>query len=250
MNSTLDRTFADGIERELAAIGTRRSRLQQHQRRVRMTAVAAGSLALAGALTGAALVVVYGLPGTTEVTAFPESVSGSFVGSAEIELGPVPEGADRVILDVTCSEGGAIEVQTRPGAGTNSESVVWDCSDPLRESTTTHIADGRLPAAGDTSISVTADPGTPWSVVARYGSSETSDWGVNARGETYGVPNDEGTPDLTSAQATNGEIGYIRQTELTAFEGEGYLDVYASDGETVIGKFPIGDPAELGDPEE
>lgn len=246
MNDTLERAFADGVERELAAIGTGRSRLQRHQRRARTTAVAAGSLALAGALTGAALVVVYGLPGTTEVTPFPDSVSGSHVGSAEIELGPVPEGADRVILDITCSEGGKIEVQTRP-AGSGAQ---WDCSDPIRENKTVHVSDGRLPEAGATSITVTADPGTPWSVVARYGSSETSDWGVNARGETYGVPNDEGTPDLHSAQATNGRVGYIRNSELMSFEGEGYLDVYESDGETVIGKFPIGDPAELGDPEE
>ena len=248
MNATLDRTFADGIERELAAIGTHRSRLQRHQRRVRAVSVTAGSLALVGALTGAALVAVYGLPGTTEVTPFPEEVSGSHVGTAEIELGPVPEGADRVILDITCSEGGKIEVALRGGSG--GDGVFWDCSDPIRENKTTHIRDGRLPGPGGTSITVTADPGTPWSVVARYGSSETSAWGVNDRGETYGVPNDDGVPDLSSAQATNGAIGYIRQTELLAFEGEGYIDVYESDGETVIGKFPIGDPAELGDPEE
>lgn len=250
MNGTLERTFAEGIERELAAIGTGRSRLQRHQRRARTATVAAGSLALVGALTGAALVVVYGLPGTTEVTPFPESVSGSHVGTAEIELGPVPEGADRVILDVTCSEGGKIDVQTRPVAGSTGGGTSWDCSDPIRENATTHISDAGLPEAGATSITVTADPGTPWSFVARYGSSETSAWGVNARGETYGVPNDEGVPDLHSAQATNGKIGYIRNTELMAFEGEGYLDVYESDGETVIGRFPIGDPAELGDPEE
>ena len=193
---------------------------------------------------------MYGLPGTTEVTPFPESISGNYVGTAEIEIGPVPEGADRVILDITCSEGGKIEVPTRLRAGSRGGAVFWDCSDPIRENPTTHISDGRLPDAGATSITVTADPGTPWSVVARYGSSETSEWGINARGETYGVPNDEGTPDLTSAQATNGKIGYIRETEMMAFEGEGYLDVYESDGETVIGKFPIGDPAELGDPEE
>lgn len=248
MNGTLERTFADGIERELAAIGTRRSRLQLHQRRARTATIAAGSLALVGALTGAALVVVNGLPGTTEVTPFPAAVSGSHVGTAEIELGPVPAGADRVILDVTCSEGGKLEVPTRPVGESAGGGVFWNCSDPLRENPTTRILDGRLPEPGGTSITVTADRGTPWSVVARYGSSESSDWGVNARGETYGVPNDDGVPDLSAAQATNGEIGYIRQTELMAFEGEGYLDVYESDGETVIGQFPIGDPSELDDP--
>lgn len=71
---------------------------------------------------------------------------------------------------------------------------------------------------------------------------------MNARGESYGVPNDNGIPDLVSAQATNGEIGYTRESEQRAFEGEGYIRVYEADGETVIGWFPIGDPAQLGDP--
>lgn len=245
MNTIVDRVFADAVERELAAIGTGRSRLRRHQRRTRAATIAVGSLALAGALTGAA-VVVSGLPGETTVTAFDAAVTGSYTGTAEIELGPVPEGADRVILDVTCSEGGRIEVPLR--GGSTGDSVYWNCSDPIRENKTVHIRDGALPSGGATSITVTADPATPWTVVARYGSSETSPWGVNANGETYGVPNDDGSPDLVASQATNGEVGYTRESEMLAFEGEGYIRVYASDGETVIGWFPIGDPAELGDP--
>ncbi|MFC4140524.1 MULTISPECIES: hypothetical protein [unclassified Microbacterium] len=247
MNTTLDRTFAAAVERELAAIGTRRSRLQRHQRHVRALAIGGGSVALAGALAGAA-VVAGGLPGQTTVTPIGEAVSGSFTGTATIDLGPAPEWADRIILDVTCSEGGKIEVPTNPGQGARSGSVFWTCSDPVRATDTVHIDDGLLPAKGATTITVTADAGTPWSVVARYGSSTTKPWGVNARGETYGVPNDDGIPDLVAAQASNGEIGYTRNSEQSAFEGEGYIKVYESDGETVIGWFPIGDPAELGDP--
>lgn len=237
MSTTMDRTFAEAVERELAAIGTGRSRLRRHQRRTRTLTLAVGSFALAGALTGAA-VVAGALPGTTTVTPFEATVTGSYTGTAEIELGPVPEGADRVILDITCTEGGRIEVPTRPGQGAEAASVWWDCSDPVRADPTVHISDGLLPAEGDTSITVTADPGTPWSMVARYGSSETSEWGVNARGETYGVPNDDGVPDLIAAQATNGEIGYIRDSESWAIEG--CIDVYESDGTTVIGVFPNG----------
>ncbi len=248
MNTTMDRVFADAVERELTAIGTGRSRLQRHQRRARAAVISVGSLALVGALTGAAVVVVQGLPGETTVTPLEGTVTGAYTGTAEIDLGPVPEGADRVILDITCSEGGKIEVATRAGQGATEGGAYWDCSDPVRENKTVHIRDGALPANGGTSITVTADPGTPWTVVARYGTSETSEWGVNARGETYGVPNDDGVPDLVSAQATNGEIGYTRNSEMFDFEGEGFIRVYESDGETVIGWFPIGDPAELGDP--
>lgn len=245
MNTVLDPIFTAAVERELAAVGTAGSRLQRHQRRTRAATIAVGSLALAGALTGAA-VVVSALPGETTITPFDTVVSGSFTGTAQVELGPVPEEADRVILDVTCSEGGRIEVPLRGGSG--GDAVYWNCSDPIRENETVHIDDGRLPDAGGTSVTVTADPGTPWTVVARYGTSETTEWGVNTRGETYGVPNDEGMPDLSSAQATNGAVGYIRDSELMGVEGEGYIRVYESDGETVVGWFPIGDPMELGDP--
>ncbi|UNK71570.1 hypothetical protein [Microbacterium sp. H1-D42] len=246
MNITLDPVFAAAIERELMSLGTARSRLRRRQRRVRLAAFGGGSLALVGALTGAA--IISGLPGETSVTPFDETVSGSYTGTATVDLGPVPAGADRVILDVTCREGGTIEVPTNAGAGqARPGSVFWTCSDPIREKSTTRIEDGLLPSSGATTITITADAGTPWTVVARYGSSVTTSWGVNARGETYGIPNDNGVPDLIAAQATNGEVGYTRLSEQS-FEGEGYVKVYKSDGETQIGWFPIGDPATLGDP--
>lgn len=247
MNTTMDPVFAASVGRELEAIGTDRSRLQRHQRRTRTATIVGGSLALVGALTGAA--IISGLPGQTTVTSFGEPVSGSYTGTTVVDLGPIPAGAEQVILDVTCSEGGKIEVPTNPGsADIRSASVYWECSDPIRENPTVHVDNGLLPADGATTITITADPGTPWTVVARYGSSSSTPWGVNAHGETYGVPNENGIPDLVSAQATNGEVGYTRESESLAFEGEGYLRVYKSDGETVIGWFPIGDPATLGDP--
>ena len=234
--TTINRTFAAAVERELAAIGTARSRLRRRQRRTRTATIAIGSLALVGALTGAA-VVVSGLPGETTVTPFETVVTGSYTGTGEIELGPVPEGADRVILDVTCSEGGKIEVPLRAPTG-GDDRVTWNCSDPVRKNLTTHINDGRLPGGDSTSITVIADPGTPWSVTARYGGSETTEWGTNVTDETYGVPNDNGIPDLSAAYATNGKVGYIRQSEFWSIEG--CINVYLSDGTTVIGLFPNG----------
>ena len=247
MNTTMDPVFAANVEREMEAIGTGRSRLQRHQRRTRTASIVGGSLALVGALPGAA--IISGLPGQTTVTSFGEPVSGSYPGTTIVDLGPIPAGAERVILDVTCTEFGKIEVPTNPGpADSRSGSVYWECSDPIREKSTVHVDNGLLPADGGTTITITADPGTPWTVVARYGSASSTPWGVNAHGETYGVPNENGIPDLVSAQATNGEVGYTRESESLAFEGEGYLRVYKSDGETVIGWFPIGDPSTLGDP--
>ncbi|WP_217181140.1 hypothetical protein [Streptomyces sp. AC495_CC817] len=236
MNSIMERTFAESVERELAAIGTGRSRLQRTQRRMRATTIAVGSLALVGSLTGASVMVLNGLPGETEITPAAEEVTGSHTGTAEIELGPVPAGADRIVLDITCSDGGVMEVPTRPGQGAGASSVSWNCSDP-REGDTVHIQDALLPAGCETGIVITAAPGTSWTYVARYASSVTSDWGVNDSGETFGVPNDSGVPDLIRAQATNGESGYIRDSEMGI---TGCIPVYESDGATKIGLFPNG----------
>ncbi len=233
---TLDFVRAAAIERELAAVGTPASQLQRRQRKTRAISITIGSLALTGALTGAAI-IVSGLPGATTTSPLGDPVSGSYVGTANVEIGPVPAESEVVILDVTCTEGGTITV---PLAGPGNPTVIWDCSDPIR-SDTVHIADGLLPSPGTTYITITADPGTEWAVTARYGSSVTTEWAVNSAGQTYGVPNDNGTPDLVAAQATNGAQGYILDVEMAELDGEGFINVYESDGTTVIGKFPIGD---------
>ncbi len=234
-NSTLDPVFAAAVERELSAIGTKGSRLQRQQRRVRGIALGFGSVALVGALTGAAILVAT-LPGTTTTTPIGEVVSGSYVGTATIDLGPVPAHAGAVILDITCTEGGNIEVPTGRDVQTGA---TWNCSNPIRNDTV-HIEDGRLPSDG--LFTVTADAGTAWTIKAQYASAVTSAWKVNANGQTYGVPNESGVPDLSAAQATNGEVGYILQDELWGFTGDkGFINVYESDGTTVIGQFPIGD---------
>jgi hypothetical protein len=234
---TLDTVRAAAIERELMAIGTPQSRLERRQRRTQVVGISLGSIMLAGALTGGAI-VVSNLPGWTTIAPLGGVVTGTYTGTANVELGTPPPDAAVVILDITCTEGGAMEVPVAGGGG-----VTWDCSDPIR-SETTHIRDGQLPAGGTTFITITADPGTEWTIRAQYGTSDTTPWGVNANGQTYGVPNKNGAPDLTATLATNGKQGYISEEELTAFEGEGFINVYTSDGTTVIGQFPIGDVQE------
>ncbi|MGV8885503.1 MAG: hypothetical protein ACOH1T_07940 [Microbacteriaceae bacterium] len=234
MNTTiLDPVRAKSIEQELTAIGTSGSRLQHHQRRARRILTVSGSAALVTALTAGAI-VASNLPGDTTVTAVGEIVTGSFTGTANIELGEPPANAAVVVLDLTCTTGGKMEVLT---AGPYNSGVSWDCGNPVFDGST-HIADGRLPASGATFITITAEPGTEWTVTARYASSVTTKWGVNANGQTYGVPNDNGSPDLSAALATNGKQGYILDDDLWA--GNGYINVYESDGTTVIGKFPNG----------
>lgn len=238
---------ARAVRAELVLIGTRNSGLQRHQRTRRTLTLSIAALAIAAATTGAAI-VVNGLPGETTVAPVGNTVTVSYTGTATIDLGPAVAGANSVILDLTCvSTTGKLSVPLTSGvvqdsSGTTSpggdETAGFDCATVAR---TVHITDGLL-SPGGTSITVTADPGTTWKAVAQYGTATTTDWGVNANGQTYGTANKKnGMPDLQSAQATNGAIGYIYTSEVLAFPGSGYLNVYESDGTTVIGKFPIGD---------
>jgi len=234
--TTLSSPVAAAIEAELAAIGTAGSRLQREQRRAHRLALVLGAAAGAAVLTAGALVVI-GFPGETTTTPVGQVVSGTYTGTADVELGVVPDGAGAVILDVTCVQGGGVIMV--PLNGREAEAASWDCD--VRPHTV-HIVDGRLPDQGSTSITITADPGTRWSVTARFAMTSTTDWGVNENGQTYGVPNERGVPDLTPALATNGKVGYVVDRDLLSLGvgEEGFIDVYESDGTTVIGQFFIG----------
>jgi hypothetical protein len=246
--TTLDPDFASAVRAELAAIGTKKSRLRQHQRHTRLAITGIAAIAVAVATTGAAL-VVNGFPGSTTVTPLGTVVTATHTGTGTIDLGPVVKGATSIVIDVTCiSHAGNISVPSTSGFSEDASGKVqplvgmtgWDCA---KRSTTVHIRDGYL-APHSASITVTADPGTTWRALARYASSTTSAFGVNAHGQTFGAANaKDGFPDLQGAQATNGKLGYISTKEWNAFRGRGYINVYESDGTTVIGKFSIGEGA-------
>lgn len=234
----MNTNFAQGVRAELAAIGTKDSGLQRHQRRARRLAVGLGALALVGATTGAA-VVAYNLPGTTSVALLGTSVSTTNTGTANIDLGPVPANATVVVIDWACiSDNGQVRLVTVPSAGsTGPDGRGMNCAGS--EGRTLHVDDGLLPQAGSTSVTITADPDTTWKATAQYATSTTTEWGVNNDGQTYGVPNVHGVPDLTPARASNGEWGYVYSSELQAMDEEGFISVYAADGTTVVGQQPF-----------
>ncbi|NHF61848.1 hypothetical protein [Microcella pacifica] len=229
----MDTEFARGVRAELTAIGTKDSRLQRHQRRARAVAVSVGAVVMVGALTGAA-VVISNLPGTTTVVPLGNIVTAAHTGTASIDLGSAPANATVVVIDLTCVSGdGRVTALTVPSAGSEgADGSGVHCA----IGQTAHIENGLLPAAGTSSITITADPGTAWSATAQYGTSSTTEWGVNANGQTYGVPNVNGVPDLTPARASNGAWGYVFAEELSAMDQEGFINVYESDGTTIIGQ--------------
>ena len=99
-----------------------------------------------------------------------------------------------------------------------------------------------------------------WRLTATYAAVTTTAWGVNASGQTYGVQNQHGTPDLIAGEATNHRDGYIYATQLNAGDCSHVktpkaavactkahagkvrtIPVYTQNGKTKIGTFITGE---------
>lgn len=75
------------------------------------------------------------------------------------------------------------------------------------------------------------------------------EWATNAAGETYGSPVGGEVPDLIPTFANNGELGYVRVSELdqarnlarSSSDPEAVypIDVYEPDGATVVGELAV-----------
>ena len=241
-NTEMNPGVADAVRAELAAIGTKSSRLQRHQRLARGRAIGIAAVIVVGLTTGAAI-VASSFPGSTTVNPLGGVHIATQTGTGQLELGPAPAHATRVILTVHCLRPeGTISITAlpqskgaEPGFGSfycSSREMIW------------HMNDASLPDPGTTSITITADPGTAWTVTGQYASSATTPWGQNARGQTYGQCNVNGCPDLVGAQATNGNDGFVLAKQWASIRGSGYIPVYDSDGRTVIGQFAIGIPGQ------
>ncbi|MFM6850869.1 MAG: hypothetical protein ACKOVB_17390 [Terrabacter sp.] len=123
-------------------------------------------------------------------------------------------------------------------------------------------------APGQDTLTITAGEDTSWRITTRYISTRVTAWGVNAKGETYGVMNDQGEPDLQLVVATNGRAGYAYTQDLNNAGGPPPTDptqakerskalsagvpvpVYQSDGDTVIGQFIVGGDLRSGDSQD
>lgn len=188
-------------------------------------------------------------PGMTRVTFLSEPVSAQHTGTASVELGPRPGGATGVSTLLDCTDAG--EFTWPDGAAMVCHSANPDATAP------THLAEGGYVidlAPGQDSIDIEASDGASWWITTAYVSTEVTPWAVNAKGETYGVDNENGTPDLIATEATNGKAGYTYDKDLRKATGPAptspddalarqeankgnsvSIPVYESDGETVIG---------------
>ena len=193
------------------------------------------------------------LPGGQEITVLAAPITEVHSGSATIELGAPPDGVTHVAIEYRC---------LTPGAFTFSDGTNGTCAEADANSRT-GITTGSLPLApGQHTVTIGADTGARWQLTATYVNQVTTTWGVNGDGNTYGVQNENGVPDLIAVSATNGRIGYAKRTDLNEADGTTAAEhfttaqealrwqeenagrsvsipVYEEDGTTVVGSFVV-----------
>lgn len=264
MNATrLDPTFRDALRTELmarASADAARSHPGREfvARGYRRWMMRGGVAVLVLGAAGTAYALSSTSPGGTEITGQGPNHTSEHTGTAIVELGPRPAAATGVEIGFWCLSAGTV---TFPNGS-------WaECDGPNRQP-----ADGPPPmkdrydlAPGQHTITVTAHDDVSWRITTRYISTRVTAWGINAKGETYGVMNDQGEPDLQLVVATNGRTGYAYTRDLNNAGGAPPTDpadaaarngalavgvpvpVYESDGETLVGEFIVGGDRRPGD---
>ncbi len=180
-------------------------------------------------------------PGGPQVTRLGDLIEGEATGTADLDVGPAPDGATHLEMNLTCLTAGRLEWPDGAGASCDESDVGSESPYlvPLTPEATTYT--------------VTADPGLRWSYEVAYVERTVTAWATNENGQTYGVMNDNGRPDLMAVVATNGREGYVRREDLRPPQpktpeeaaeqgrdaGVREVPVYESDGETEVGIFRI-----------
>jgi hypothetical protein len=185
-------------------------------------------------------------------------------GTTVVDLGNRPAGVTSVDLTLTCLSPGTLTLDDAGPVTCAPGDVAAPGLPGRRDSNAGFPHGGRTGytlalTEGVTSTTVTATHGTRWSLTTAY--ATLSDWAVNADGQTYGTPREDGSaPDLIAvATATRtGEQGYVRNTDLkppvaltspqevaqwwASQPPVRIFPLYASDGTTVLGAFQAGPP--------
>lgn len=209
---------------------------------------------LAGGATFAAA-DLFNQPGAPVTSTVADEITVTGTGTRTIDLGPAPESATGVWVDIRCLTAGTFEL----GAG----GAALGCTD-VDADTEQGRAYGSFPMSvlrGDT-FTLTTDPDAEWELTLAYVNEELTDWATNESGQTYGAENPDGTPDLIAVVATNGREGYVHRAELEEANGTAAareftspedairwqeeragktftVPVYEADGTTQIGEFVI-----------
>ncbi|MGC2486338.1 MAG: hypothetical protein WA359_08860 [Acidimicrobiales bacterium] len=247
----MDPVFAEGLRAALAKTVEGSSRVRRRWGWRLGVGMFAG-LALVGG--GVALASgVFSPPGAPADTQLGSIVSASRTGTATIDLGPAPATANALSLELTCRSVGTF---TFPNGSSESCDAADMKSPPVNRTASEVVPLG----TGVDSVTITTAAGDSWSLQAAYENQVPTSWGINAAGETYGVQNQQGTPDLIAVVADEGNLhGYVKASELNCATREDVrtpaealkwdkvskhrnitIPIYESDGTTVVGTFVIG----------
>ena len=197
---------------------------------------------------------VFSPPGAPIDTQLGGVVTAARTGTATIDLGPPPVGATDLSLSLTCLTVGTFDFP-------NGSSMSCDASDMSHQPPSNGPASEVVPLSpGVDTVTISTSANASWSLQVTYVNQVTTSWGVNASGETYGVQNQNGTPDLIAVVIDHGKTqGYVESSELNCASGGDVeslaqaskwdkdsqnrnisILVYESDGTTVIGTFIVG----------
>lgn len=248
----MDPAFAD-LLRDALQEQVERTQPRSSRRRLWIIGSSLGVIVLGGAGAAAAGLLVQ--PGGTITAQLGDPVETTGSGTQAIELGAIPEGATGISIDFSCADAGHF------GFGVGGASMTCNAEDAGGR---TGQAWGNLPLSTlqGTVLTITATDDARWSLTVSYVNETISEWSTNSDGQTYGVMNQNGDPDLVLVVATNGREGYVRSDDLADADGstaaESFtspeealewqesmqgarieLPVYESDGRTIVGVFVI-----------
>ena len=183
-------------------------------------------------------------PGTDRVVELSAPLTTRGAGSKTVQLGERPSASTAVSTDLSCLTAGTFQW---PDGASLSCSAEDAATAKGRAVSPGYVIDLE---PGQTEITITAGPGESWEIVTVYVRTERVEWGVNANGATYGVENEDGSPDLIAVEAPGQKAGYARSADLNASpstpdeasvwmeNGQPYaIPTYASDGTTIVGTF-------------
>ncbi len=187
-------------------------------------------------------------PGAPSDTPQGHVVEVSRTGTSTVNLGRAPRKATDVSLTLS---GLNVGVYKFPD-GSSLGCAASDFKSPAHSCQATEVV--RL-QPGQHSFTVTTSATISWKLQATYITRVVTPWKVNARGQTYGVPNVHGFPALVAVSVGHGRTGYViskdmncapsTPTEALALQRATHgknlsIPAYKSDGTTKIGTFVIG----------
>jgi hypothetical protein len=246
----MDPVFASALREALIANVERTPRLRRRWRWRLGIGVCAGSVFVGGGVALAA--GVFSPPGAPLDTQLGNIIVVTRTGSATIDIGPAPATATNVSLTLTCLSVGTFDFP---------DGSSMTCSPPLSTAAGSGQSTEVIPLQpGQHTVTIDTSANASWTLQAMYVNRVTTSWGTNASGQTYGVTNQNGTPDLVAVIIDQGKVqGYVKASDINCASGNYVvhspaqalawdaasknrnisIPVYESDGRTVIGVFVI-----------